>query len=114
MKRTLAALVMGIVLGALVMALVPASADHRADFRRLKARVSKLENKTKLMTAKGRYNGFVNTVQVVASATEQCAHNTDAVWAAYPTDANFSVLWCGSGAGVQGTTRYVSKVARLR
>ena len=113
MKRTLAALVMGIVLGALVMAIVPASADHGADFRRLKERVTKLENKTRLMTTKGRYNGYVNTVQVVAGIG-QCPHGSDAIWAAHPTDANFSTLWCTPSGAVQGTTRYVSKVARLR
>ena len=114
MKRTVAALVMGIVLGALVMAIVPASADHGADFRRLRARVAKLENKTQLMSTAGRYNGFVNTLQVIAAAGTQCAHPSDAYWVAYPTDANFSVLWCSPAAPPQGTARYVSKVARLR
>ena len=113
MKRTLAAVVMGIVLGALVMAIVPASAHHGEDVRKLKARVAKLESKTKLMNRAGRYNGYVNTVQVVAGI-DQCPHNSDAIWAAHPTDANFSVLWCTPSGAVQGTARYVSKMTRLR
>ena len=105
MKRTIAALVMGLVMGALLMALVPASADHGADFRRLKKRVATLEDKAQLLGHTGRYRGFINTAQVVASAAGQCANGSDAVWVPYPTDPKFSLLWCSPGGTPQGSAR---------
>ncbi len=119
MRQKIGLVVAGLVAGAVLMAVLPVQAHHGADFKTLKAQITKLkartatlEGQTQQLDAEGFYLGGIVGQQVVSG----CPAGATATWEQIPVAGAEDFRWlddCFPDAGRKGA-RSALKMARQK